>query len=263
VILLTNVDSPSGAAIERNAIAHGVNVIDYDRLTLHGAATYYVSFDPVKTGSLQASSLVDCLKASGEYQKHPTVAELNGSPSDSNAPRVKRGYDSILAPLFKNDTFKKGPDRWVPGWSPATALALFHQMLRDTDNNINAVVAANDNLAGAVVSTLKGEHLKPLPVTGQDATTQGIQNIISGWQCVTVYKPTKLEADAAVRLAVFLIEGGKPVALNAKVSDGARDVPSVIERPIAVTKANWNLPIKDGYLRRSDVCAGRYRQFCK
>src|SRR5205809_28941 len=83
---------PSGAAIERNAMAHGVKVIDYDRLTLHGAATYYVSFDPVKVGALQASSLVDCLKASGEYRKHPPVAELNGSPSDSNAPRVKRGY---------------------------------------------------------------------------------------------------------------------------------------------------------------------------
>jgi len=263
VILLTNVDSRSGAAIERDADAQGVKVIDYDRLTLRGAATYYVSFDPVKVGSLQASSLVNCLKASGAYRKHPTVAELNGSPSDSNSARVKQGYDSVLRPLFSKGIFRKGPDRWVPGWSPATALVLFQQMLRSTGGKIDAVVAANDNLGGAVISTLKGKHLEPIPVTGQDATAQGIQNIFSGWQCVTVYKPTKLEADAAVRLAVSLVEGSKPVGLNAKISDGTRLVPSVIEAPIAVTKANWDLPIRDGYLKRSDVCAGSYKQFCK
>jgi len=263
VILLVDLDSGSGAAIEKNAKAHGVKVIDYDRLTLHGAATYYVSFDNVKVGKLEGSNLVGCLKASGAYGTHPVVAELNGSPTDNNATLFKQGYDSVLKPLYKNGTFKKGPDQSVPGWDNQKALTIFEQMLASTGNKINAVNSANDGLGNAVVSALKARHLPKIPVTGQDATVQGIQNIISGWQCVTVYKPVPAEAAAAAKLAISLIKGGKPVGINSKVSDGSRNVPSALETPIAVTKKNWDKPIKDGYLKRSDVCSGAYRKYCK
>jgi D-xylose transport system substrate-binding protein len=263
VILLVNLDSGSGAAIERNAVKHGVKVIDYDRLTLKGKAAYYVSFDNVKVGQLQGQNLVGCLKASGEYGKHPVVAELNGSPTDNNATLFKQGYDSVLKPLYANGTFKKGPDQWVPAWDNQKALTIFEQMLQSTGNKINAVDAANDGLGNAVVSALKARHLKPIPVTGQDATAQGIQNIISGWQCITVYKPVRVEANAAAALAISLIKGGKPVGVNSAVSDGVRKVPSALETPIAVTKANWSYPIKDGYLKRSDVCSGAYAKYCK
>src|SRR5439155_25365973 len=107
VILLVDLDSGSGAAIEKNAKAHGVKVIDYDRLTLKGAATYYVSFDNVKVGWLQGTNLVKCMKATGVYSQKPLVAELNGSPTDNNATLFKKGYDSVLTPLYKNGTFKK------------------------------------------------------------------------------------------------------------------------------------------------------------
>jgi D-xylose transport system substrate-binding protein len=244
VILLVDLDSGSGAAIEKNAVAHGVKVIDYDRLTLRGSASYYVSFDNVKVGQLEGSGLVKCMKAQGIYSTHPVVAELNGSPTDNNATLFKKGYDSVLSPLYKRGVF-------------------FEQMLASTGNKINAVDAANDGLGNAVVSALKARHLKPIPVTGQDATVQGIQNIISGWQCITVYKPVPVEAAAAANLAISLIKGGKPIGVNSKVSDGKRLVPSALAQPIAVTKLNWDKPIKDGYLKRSDVCAGAYKKYCK
>lgn len=263
VILLVDLDSGSGAAIEKNAKAHGVKVIDYDRLTLHGAATYYVSFDNVRVGKFQGQGIVQCLKASGMYSKHPVVAELNGSPTDNNATLFKQGYDSVLKPLYANGTFKKGPDQWVPGWDNQKALTIFEQMLQSTGNKIDAVDAANDGLGNAVISALKARHLKPIPVSGQDATSQGIQNIISGWQCEDTYKPVPLEAAAAAKLAISLIKGGKPVGINGSVSDGSRQVPSALETPIMITKANWQKPIQDGYLKRSDVCTGAYAKYCK
>jgi D-xylose transport system substrate-binding protein len=263
VILLVNLDSASGAAIENLAKSHGAKTIDYDRLTLKGSASYYVSFDNVKVGYLQATNLVKCLKANGTYSKKPTIAELNGSPTDNNATLFKQGYDSVLNPLYKKGTFKKGPDQWVPAWDNQKALTIFEGMLAKTSNQIQGVDAANDGRGNAVVSALKNHKLNPIPVTGQDATAQGIQNIISGWQCVTVYKPVKAEADAAAKLAISLIKKKKPVGINGSISDGKRMVPFAKQTPIAVTKKNWDYPIKDGYLKRSDVCVGEYKKYCK
>jgi D-xylose transport system substrate-binding protein len=262
VILLVNLDSGSGAAIENNAASKGVKVIDYDRLTLKGKASYYVSFDNVKVGKLQGQGLVNCLKASGKYGSHPVVAELNGAPTDNNATLFAQGYNSVLGPLYKSGTFKKGPNQSVPNWDNQKALTIFEQMLQTTGNKIDGVDAANDGLGNAVVSALKARKLKPIPVTGQDATSQGIQNILAGWQCMTVYKAVKVEAGAAAKLAISLLKGG-PTGVNSKVSDGTRQVPSVLATPLAITKANWDFPIKDGYLKRSDVCSGTYAKLCK
>ncbi|MGI8422055.1 MAG: sugar ABC transporter substrate-binding protein [Gaiellaceae bacterium] len=262
VILLVNLDSGSGAAIEKNAASHGVKVIDYDRLTLKGKASFYVSFDNVKVGKLQGQGLVSCLKASGKYGSHPVIAELNGSPTDNNATLFKQGYDSVLKPLYAKGVFKKGPDQSVPDWDNQKALTIFEQMLQRTGNKIDGVDAANDGLGNAVISALKARHLAKLPVTGQDATSQGIQNILSGDQCMTVYKAVRTEANAAAKLAISLLKGGK-TGVNNKVSDGTRNVPSVLATPVAITKANWDFPIKDGYLKRKDVCNGKYAALCK
>jgi D-xylose transport system substrate-binding protein len=262
VILLVNLDSASGAAIENKAIARGAKVIDYDRLTLKGKAAYYVSFNNVRVGQLQGQGLVNCLKSNGSYGKKPVIAELNGSPTDNNATLFKRGYDSVLNPLYKKGVFKKGPDQWVPQWDNQKALTIFEQMLSRTSNKIDGVDAANDGLGNAVISALKARKLKPIPVTGQDATAQGVQNILSGWQCMTVYKSIKKEADAAGKLAIALIKGTK-AATNGKTFDGVRQVPSVLLTPVAVTKKNYKLLFADGFLKKSEVCVGSYAKYCK
>ena len=262
VLLLVNLDSGSGAAIETLAASRGAKTIDYDRLTLKGKAAYYVSFDNVKVGQLQGKGLVAGLKANGKYGSHPVVAELNGSPTDNNATLFKQGYDSVLKPLYANGTFKKGPDQWVPAWDNQKALTIFEQMLAKTGNKIDAVDAANDGLGNAVISALKNHGLKPIPVTGQDATAQGVQNILSGWQTMSVYKSIKLEANAAAKLAIALIKG-QTAQTNGKVNDGVRNVPSVLLTPVSITKSNYTLLFQEGFLKKSDVCVGTYKKYCK
>jgi D-xylose transport system substrate-binding protein len=260
VLLLVNLDSGSGAAIEANAQSRGVKVIDYDRLTLKGSAAYYVSFDNVKVGELQGQGLVDCLGDSGT----PNIAELNGSPTDNNATLFKQGYDSVLKPLYEGGKAKKVADQSVPDWDNQQALTIFEQMLQKTNNKIDGVLAANDGLGNSAISALKARKLKQIPVTGQDATPQGIQNILSGDQCMTVYKAVKKEADAASKLAIALATGKDPEAglVNGKTNDSARDVPSVLLTPEAITKDNLKVVFDDGFLKRDEVCTGKYSALC-
>jgi D-xylose transport system substrate-binding protein len=260
VLLLVNLDSGSGAAIEANAQSRGVKVIDYDRLTLKGSAAYYVSFDNVKVGQLQGQGLVDCLGDSGT----PNIAELNGSPTDNNATLFKQGYDSVLKPLYDSGKAKKVADQSVPDWDNQQALTIFEQMLQKTNNKIDGVLAANDGLGNSVISALKARKLKQIPVTGQDATPEGIQNILAGDQCMTVYKAVKKEADAAAKLAIALSKGTEPPAglVNGKTNDTARDVPSVLLTPEAITKDNIKTVFDDGFLKKEDVCTGKFASLC-
>jgi D-xylose transport system substrate-binding protein len=262
VLLLVNLDSGSGAAIEANAQSRGVKVIDYDRLTLKGSAAYYVSFDNVQVGKLQGQGLVDCLNKSGASD--PSIAELNGSPTDNNATLFKQGYDSVLKPLYDSGKAKKVADQSVPDWDNQKALTIFEQMLQKTNNKIDGVLAANDGLGNSAISALKARKLKQIPVTGQDATPQGVQNILAGDQCMTVYKAVKKEADAASKLAIAVVKGGQPPAglVNGKTNDTARDVPSVLLTPQAITKDNVKVLFDDGFLKTSDVCVGKYAAMC-
>jgi D-xylose transport system substrate-binding protein len=260
VILLVNLDSGSGAAIAANAKSRGVKVIDYDRLTLNGDSDYYVSFDNEKVGQLQGQGLVDCLsKGSGGT---PNIAELNGSPTDNNATLFKKGYDSVLNPKFDDGSFKKVADQSVPDWDNQKALTIFEQMLQKNNNKIDGVLAANDGLGNAAISALKQRKLDQIPVTGQDATLQGIQNIVMGDQCMTVYKAIKKEADAAAKIAIALAKGETPTVSDS-VNNGKKDVPSDFEEPVAVTKDN----IKDylgepDFPKKEEICAGKVASAC-
>jgi D-xylose transport system substrate-binding protein len=261
IILLTNLDSGSGAAIETQANARGVKVIDYDRLTLKGKADYYVSFDNVKVGELQGQGLAKCLGSSGK----PRIAELNGSPDDNNATLFAKGYNSVLEPLYSGGKATKVADQSVPDWDNQQALTIFEQMLQKTNNKIDGVLAANDGLANSVVSALKARKLKQLPVTGQDATLQGLQNILTGDQCMTVYKAIKAEADAAAKLAIALSKGTQPPAglVNGQSDDGTRQVPSALLTPVAVTKDNMkDTVLADGFVKRDELCAGKFADAC-
>jgi D-xylose transport system substrate-binding protein len=260
VLLLVNLDSGSGAAIAANAKSQDVKVIDYDRLTLKGDSDYYVSFDNEKVGQLQGQGLVDCL---GD-KKGAAVAELNGSPTDNNATLFKKGYDSVLNPKFQDGTYQKVADQSVPDWDNQKALTIFEQMLQKASNKIDGVLAANDGLGNAAISALKQRKLPQIPVTGQDATLQGIQNIVAGDQCMTVYKAIKKETDAAAALAISLLKGETPSDVTAKVNNENRDVPAILLEPVAVTKDN----IKDylgeaDFPKKEEICAGKLAADCK
>ena len=259
VILLVNLDSGSGAAIAANAKSQGVKVIDYDRLTLDGESDYYVSFDNEAVGKLQGQGLVDCLgDTSGQ-----NIVKLNGSPTDNNATLFKNGYDSVINPKFDSGDWKEIDDQSVPDWDNQKALTIFEQMLEKASNKIDGVLAANDGLGNAAISALKQRKLPQIPVTGQDATLQGIQNIVTGDQCMTVYKAIKKETDAAAKLAISLLKGEKPTDATATVNNENRDVPSILLEPVAVTKDNIKDYIGEAdFPKKEEICAGKVASKC-
>ena len=261
VLLLVDLDPGSGSSIIALAHQHNVKVVDYDRLTLGGGADFYVSFDNTRVGQLQGQGLVKCIQQKGLTK--PVVAELNGSPTDNNATLFANGYNSVLNPLYSSGKLAKGPNQSVPMWDNQQALTIFEQMLQQTNNKIDAVLSANDGLANSVISAETARKLKYVPVTGQDATLAGIQHILAGQQCMTVYKAVKKESATAAKVAIALDKGTTPVS-NATVANGpGKTTPAKLETPVPVTTANIkDTVIKDGFLQRADICAGTYATMC-
>src|SRR4051794_17568218 len=202
VLLIVNLDSPSGAAVIAKAKQQGVPVIDYDRLTLGGGAQYYVSFDNVAVGTRIGEGLVKCMQDNGKDSG--PVALLNGSPTDNNATLFKQGYEKAIT----DGGYSVAADQSVPDWDNTKAGTIFEQMFTKANGDFVGVAAANDGLGGAVASVLKREGATDdIPTTGQDATDDGLQRVLLGSQCMTVYKAIKKEADAAAALAVALAKG--------------------------------------------------------
>jgi D-xylose transport system substrate-binding protein len=259
VLIIAPIDSGSAAAIEKAAKAKGVKSIDYDRQVEGGNAVLYASFDGHTVGVLQGKAVANALKS-----KHgAVVAQLNGGQEDANSFLFKGGYDAILNPLFKSGALTKGPDTFVPGWDNQKAGTIFEQMLVKTGNKIDGVAAANDGIANAVVVSLKAHKLKPIPLSGQDASTQGVQNIISGWQTMTVFKDVRKLAAAAAKAAIAIVKGGTVPTTGFVTTKGRSKEPAYLIAPQSITKANYTLLFTSGFLKKTDVCNGTYKQYCK
>ncbi|MGB3481934.1 MAG: substrate-binding domain-containing protein [Mycobacterium sp.] len=256
VLAIVNLDSDSGAAIQQKAASQGVRTIDYDRLTLGGSADVYISFDNTVVGQLQGQGLVDCL-GSGPAN----VVFLNGSPTDNNATLFSAGAHSVIDTT--PDITIVG-EQAVPDWDNDTAVTIFEQMYTAADGKIDGVYAANDGLAGSVISILeKNKRAGQVPVTGQDATVEGLQNILAGTQCMTVYKSATEEANALAEAAIALAKGEDPQTNNTSRDDqGGRDVPSVLLTPKSITKDNMNVVFDDGGQSKTDVCSGQFEALC-
>ncbi|GAA1036810.1 substrate-binding domain-containing protein [Virgisporangium ochraceum] len=261
-LMIVNLDSGTGKAVLDKAKQQGVATIDYDRLTLGGSASYYVSFDNVAVGKLQGEGLVKCLQAQNKTK--PVVAYVNGSPTDNNATLFKQGYDGVIKAKFDAGEYTKGPDQAVPDWDNAQAQTIFEQMFTSTGGKIDGVLAANDGLGNSVINVLKKNNLNgKVPVTGQDATVQGLQNILNGDQCMTVYKAIKKEADAAAELAIALAKGEKKdTGKTVKDTEGNRDVPAVLLAPEAITKENVKKVVDDGFVTKAELCTGAFAAKC-
>ena len=259
VAIVTDIAAGTSIAIEKKFKAAGGVSIDYDRQVVGGIAKVYVSFDGKAVGAAQARGVVNALKGKSK----PVVAELWGGPTDQNAFWFKSGNDAVLNPLFKQNKIAKGPQQFVPLWLATNAQPIFEQMLLKTNNKIDGAIAANDNIAGAVIASLKAKHLKPIALSGQDATVQGVQNIISGWQTMTVYKYVPSEAKAAAKAAVALLKHKKIPGINGFRKNGSKKEPTIQLPVVSITKKNYTRLFKDKFLKRSDVCVGQYKKYCK
>lgn len=254
VLAIVNLDNESGAAIENKAKAQGVQTIDYDRLTLGGSADYYVSFDNTEVGKLQGEGLNKCL---GGGDKN--IVFLNGSPSDSNATQFSAGAHSVLDSMTN---YKQVAEQAVPDWDNQQAGTIYEQIFTQQAGNIQGVLAANDGLGNAVIAINKKNGLQ-IPVTGQDATVQGLQNILAGDQCMTVFKDTNKEAKALSDVAIALAKGGSPTTTGTvQDTTGNREVKAILETPEAITKDNVKTVVTAGGVTAAELCTGDYAAAC-
>ncbi|EMT46536.1 D-xylose ABC transporter substrate-binding protein [Anoxybacillus flavithermus] len=247
VLVVVPHNAEASAAIVEKAHKEGIPVISYDRLIKNAEVDYYVSFDNVRVGEMQAQAIVE--KApKGNY------VYIGGADTDNNAHLFRQGAMNVLKPLEEKGDIKIVYDQFSKDWKPEEALKNMENALTANKNNIQAVVAANDGTAGGVIQALAAQGLAgKVPVSGQDAELAALQRIVEGMQTMTVYKPIKAIATKAAEMAVALAKGEK-IETNQTVSNGKIDVPSVLLDPIAVTKENvLDTVIKDGYHKLEDV----------
>jgi D-xylose transport system substrate-binding protein len=258
VLIIDSIDAASGAGVEKAADKAGVKVIDYDRVNLGGTAPYYVSFDNEDVGRLQAQTLLDCLKAQGVDS--PKIIMMDGGTDvDNNAVLFKKGAHEVLD--------SSGADivgeAVVKGWLVQNAAPAFTGALTAAGGQVDGVLAANDDIANAVIGVLKNNNLNgKVAVTGQDSGTEGLQNIVTGQQSMTVFKNVKLEANAAAQLAIALIAGKDPAAAGMTLNkfddpqSPSHNLQALLLPAQVITQANVSDVIKAGALTAADICKG-------
>jgi D-xylose transport system substrate-binding protein len=273
VIVLTSLDTGSGAAIIDQAAEAGVDVVEYDRFNTGGAGgAAYVSFDNVQVGATMAEILEPAIEALPVDV--PRVVELNGGEEDNNSFLFKAGYDAVVQEHVEAGDWELAADQHVPGWDNAEAQTIMEQILVDENNDVDAVFAANDGLAASAINALEGAGIGPVPVSGQDATAIGMQNILLGKQTMSVYKPIEAEAAVAAAVALALRAGEDINAIDpgfefsiigieaatgqpTDAPEGEGVVPYFGLVPIGVTADNIaDTVIADGFRTVEEICVG-------
>ena len=284
VILLVSIDTGSGATIIDLAQEAGVQVVEYDRFNTGGAGgEAYVSFDNVQVGATMAEILEPEIDALGVDT--PRVVMLNGGEEDNNSFLFKQGYEATVQERVDAGDWELVADEFTPGWDNQEAQRIMEQILVDANNDVNAVFAANDGLANSAINALEAAGLDAteVPVSGQDATAAGMQNILLGKQTMSVYKPIEAEAQVAAEVALALragedlstvesefefeligieAESGQP----AESAEGEGVVPYFALTPIGVTADNIaDTVIADEFRTVEEICTGQVAQsdFCQ
>jgi D-xylose transport system substrate-binding protein len=267
VLVIASISSESGAAVAEKAKAQGIPVIDYDRLNLGGTSDYYVSFDNTKVGELQGEGLVQGLAAAG--RTNPQIIEIEGAPTDNNATLFYNGQQNILKPKYDSGEYTLVQSQKIPDWDNQVGGTTFEQILTGNGGRVDGVVAANDGLAGAIITVLAKYGLNgQAVVTGQDATPDGLQAILRGDQYMTVYKPIQQEAEAAARLAAALAKGDTAAAdaiatQTENDPEGNRQVKSVLLEPQLITRENVKTVVDEGAVQASEICVGDLQATCQ
>ncbi len=247
VLVVVPHNSEATAAIVEKAHEAGIKVVAYDRLILNSDLDLYISFDNERVGEMQAEAITK-LQPKGKY------VYIGGADTDNNAILFKKGAFNILQPFVDKGDIEIVYDQFTKDWNPANALANMENALTANNNQIDAVVAANDGTAGGVIQALASQGLDgKIPVSGQDAELAAAQRIVEGTQSMTVYKPIKTLAERAAELAVQLGKG-EAISTNKTVNNGKIEVPSVLLDPVAVDQSNIDdTVIADGFHTKEDV----------
>ena len=261
VVLLVELDSGSGAAIIDTLKQDDIKVINYDRLTIEGpGADLYVSFDNVQVGRTMAEIMEPAIDALGVDT--PRIVQLNGGPEDNNATLFRDGYFETVGARVDAGDWELVADQAVPGWDNQQALTIMEQILVDIDNDVDAIFAANDGLANSAAVAVENAGLGTVPISGQDATAAGMQNLLLGRQLMSVYKPIKNEAGVAAAAALALARGESLDSVTSEfdfavstLNNGTNDIPFFALTPIGVTADNIaETVIADGFRTVDEIC---------
>ena len=262
VLVLDAVDVKSVGPIVQHANQKDIPVIAYDRLIPDQDIAYYVSFDNVKQGRIQAQTLLDKLGSGADGK---SIVMVNGAPTDPSAGDYKKGAHQV----FDKSGVKIAKEYDTPDWSPDKAQVEMEQSITalGKDGFVGAY-SANDGMAGGMIAAMKSAGIDPSarPITGGDSEAAAIQRILTGEQYSTIYLAIKQQAETSAEIAVAAAQGKDAPAdvVDAKVDNGAKQVPSVLLSPIAVTKDNINdTVIKDGFLTVDEICTGSYKAACE
>src|SRR3954471_11764443 len=260
VLVLDAVDAKAATATVNRAKQSNIPVIAYDRLISGAPISYYVSFDNIRVGKMQAQALLDKLGDAGGKQ----IVMLNGSPTDPSSGDYKKGAHAVL----DSSGVKIAREYDTPDWSPDKAQQETEQAITAIGKDkIAGVYSANDGMIGGAIAAMKSAGMDPktIPTTGQDSEIAAIQRILTGEQYMTIYLAIKKQAESAAELAVDLLKGTQPPAslVNAKVDNGSGDIPSVMLDPTAVTKDNIkDTIIADNFHPASEICTGEFASAC-
>ena len=243
VLVVAAVDQKAAAVIVNEANKQKVPVIAYDRLIRDSPLGYYVSFDSVAVGKAEAQWMADNTKQGAR------LVIINGSPTDDNAHLVNQGIHAVLDPLFNSKARVLVDEQWTPGWDPTKAQSEMEQILTKANNKVDGVVSANDGMAGGIIAALKAQKLAgKVKTTGQDASLEGVQNVLLGYQGTTVFKDFRLQAPAAADIAAAIVQVKKPSSTNATVNNGQVDVPSVMLQVVPIDQSNVKTLATNGWI---------------
>ncbi len=221
-----------------------IKVISYDRLILNADVDAYISFDNVKVGQMQAQGVVDKVSKGNFFL-------LGGAPTDNNAKLLREGQMMVLQPLVDKGDIKIVGSQWVREWNPSEALRIVEDALTANDNKIDAVVASNDATAGGAIQALLAQKLNA-PVSGQDADLAAVKRVAQGQQALTVYKPLKLIASEAAKLAIQMVKE-EDIQYTGTIDNGKQQVNTILLTPIAITKDNVDLLVEDGFYTKAQI----------
>jgi D-xylose transport system substrate-binding protein len=246
-----------GTAIKpsvENAISNGVPVIAYDRL-IEDPQALYITFDNVRVGELEAEAVLNVV-SEGNF------VIIKGNQADANADFLREGYvNAGVPPVGENsDTITIVGETYTDNWDPALAQTHMEQFLTDNNNEVDAVLAENDGMAGGVVAALEAQGLAgEIPVSGQDGDQAALNRVALGTQTVSVWKDARELGTAAGEAAVQLCANSDVAAVEGTApftTPEGNEMSSILLEPIPITQDNLDVVLDAGWIDEQTLCEG-------
>ena len=250
LIILAMDKDAIGPAVDK-AAAEGIPVVGYDRL-IEDPRAFYLTFDNKGVGRIIAEH-VTALVPEGNF------AIIKGDPGDPNADFLREGMEEVIGEKVKAGTIKIVGESYTDGWKPEGAQANMEQILTAANNEVDAVLAENDGMAGGAIAALQAQGLN-VPVGGQDGDLAALNRVARGTQTVSVWKDSRQLGKAAADIAVALAGGTAMDAIEGaeKWSGGEKGVEmsAMFLTPTPITKDNLNVVIEAGHISKEQACEG-------